>query len=69
MNNCRCGAESRLPTHGGVIDIIYHIVKNAVWTNKGRLCKAYPCSLHIVNLDNLQLEIENFVAEKQIPSF
>ncbi len=50
-------------THGGVINIVYHIVMNIAWTNKNRPFKVSNCSLHILNLDNMRFEVENFVTE------
>lgn len=64
---CRRNRNERkniiVTTHGGVINIIYYIVMNMVWTNKSPSFKTSHCSLHILNLDNMQFEVENFVAE------
>ena len=46
-------------THGGVINIIYHLVKGIEWKNKGRTFKAANCSVHILNMDTMKFEIEN----------
>ncbi len=46
-------------THGGVINIIYHLVKGIEWKNKGRAFEAANCSIHILNMDIMKFEIEN----------
>ncbi|MBD5526302.1 MAG: histidine phosphatase family protein [Lachnospiraceae bacterium] len=46
-------------THGGVINIIYHLVKGIEWKNKGHTFKADNCSVHILNMDTMKFEIEN----------
>ncbi len=44
-------------THGGVINIIYHLVKGIEWKNKGCAFKADNCSIHILNMDTMKFEI------------
>ena len=51
-------------THGGVIDIIYHLVKGIEWKNKGRVFKAANCSIHILNMDTMKFEIENRIYQQ-----
>lgn len=46
-------------THSGVINIIYHIVKNIEWSNKTKPFKVSNCSIHILNVDSMNFEIEN----------
>ena len=48
-------------THGGVINIIYHIVRNIEWSNKGRSFNISNCSVHVLNTDTKEFEIENRV--------
>ena len=47
-------------THGGVINIIYHLVKKIEWSNKNRAFKADNCSIHMLNMDTMKFEIENY---------
>lgn len=47
-------------THGGVINIIYHLVNGIEWTNKSRPFKAANGSIHVLNVDTMKFEIENF---------
>ena len=46
-------------THGGVINVIYHLVKGIAWSNKGSAFKAANCSIHILNMDTMEFEVEN----------
>ena len=46
-------------THGGVINVIYHLVRGTEWSNKNPACKAANCSIHILNMDTMQFEAEN----------
>lgn len=46
-------------THSGVINIIYHIVKNIEWSNKSSSLKISNCSIHILNTGTMMFEIEN----------
>lgn len=45
--NDEIGKNVMLVTHGGVIDIIYHIIKGVEWTNKcAALCKMTTTGIH-----------------------
>lgn len=46
-------------THSGVINIIYHIVKSIEWSNKSCSFKIANCSVHVLNVDTMEFEIEN----------
>ena len=46
-------------THGGVINVLYHLAKEIPWSNKGQSFKAANCSIHILNLETMQFECEN----------
>ena len=48
-------------THGGVINVVYYLAKGIEWDNKGRVFKAGNCSVHILNMDTMEFEIENKV--------
>lgn len=48
-------------THGGVINIIYHIVRKIEWSNKGRSFKVSNCSIQVLNTDIKEFEVENKV--------
>ena len=49
-------------THGGVINIIYYLVKGMEWSNKSRTFKTANCSMHILNMDTMKFEVENMTA-------
>jgi broad specificity phosphatase PhoE len=46
-------------THGGVINVVYHLVKGIEWNNKSRMFKADNCSIHVLNMDTMEFEVEN----------
>ncbi len=48
-------------THAGVIKIIYHLVNKIPWNNKEKIFKCSNCSIHVLNLDKMMFEKENFV--------
>ena len=54
-------------THGGVINIIYHLVNKIEWTNKSNLFHVKHCSISLLNTKTLVFEVENqtdFLKEK-----
>lgn len=46
-------------THSGVINIIYHIIDRIEWSNKSKAYKVANCSIHILNVNTMQFEVEN----------
>ena len=46
-------------THSGVINVVYHIVKNVNWSNKSPFFKISNCGIHILDTNSMKLEIEN----------
>jgi len=44
-------------THGGVINIIYHLIKDIEWTNKNESFKFQNASIHKVELDKYKMKI------------
>ena len=59
-SNCRnIKGNILIVTHGGVINIIYHLVKGMEWNNKNPAFKAGNCSIHILNMDTMKFDIEN----------
>lgn len=46
-------------THGGVINIIYHLVKCIEWNNKRKSYPVSNCSIHVLNIETLKFETEN----------
>ena len=66
--NCRdVKGNVLVVTHGGVINVIYHLVKGIEWNNKSRMFKAGNCSIHVLNMDTMEFEVENktdFISSK-----
>lgn len=49
MNNGKIGPNVMLVTHGGVINIIYHIINGLKWSNKcATLCKLSNTGIHTI---------------------
>ncbi len=48
-------------THGGVIKILYHLVKGLEWTNKSNTVSTGKCSIHVLNVDTMTFEVENLI--------
>lgn len=48
-------------THGGVINIIYYLVKELEWTNKKQQFPIDTCSIHVLNVDSMTFEVVNKV--------
>ena len=46
-------------THGGVISVIYYIVKGLEWSNKLKSFKIDNCSIHILDLNTMKIDVEN----------
>ncbi len=46
-------------THGGVINILYHLVKGLEWTNKTASFPTKNCSIHVLNCRTMEFEAEN----------
>ncbi len=59
-----CENDILVVTHGGVINIIYYLVKELEWTNKKPQFPIDKCSIHVLNVDNMEFELENKVVWK-----
>lgn len=46
-------------THGGVINIIYHLVNGIEWNNRSSAFNTASCSIHVLNMDTMKFEVEN----------
>lgn len=46
-------------THGGVINIIYHLVNGIEWNNQSHIYKVANCSVHVLDMDTMKFEVEN----------
>lgn len=48
-----------LVTHGGVINIIYHLARGIEWSNNRPAFPAANCGVHVLNMDSMEFEEEN----------
>ena len=56
--NCRNrNGNVLVVTHGGVINVIYHLVKGIEWSNNGQVFKVGNCSMHILDLETMEFEV------------
>ncbi len=55
------GGDWLVVTHGGVINLIYHLVKALEWTNKKPHVPIDKCSIHVLNAATMAFEVENKV--------
>ena len=46
-------------THGGVINIIYHLVKHMEWSNVKKSVPVGNCSVHVLDVERMEFEVEN----------
>lgn len=46
-------------THGGVINIIYHLVKGLEWSNTKKSVPVGNCSIHVLDVERMEFEVEN----------
>ena len=46
-------------THGGVINVVYHLAKGLNWSNRTLVFPFGHCSIHILNPDTMEFEEEN----------
>ncbi len=58
-NDQEAGKDVVVVTHGGVIKIIYHLVRGLEWTNKSNTVPTGKCSIHVLNTDTMRFEVEN----------
>lgn len=50
-------------THGGVINIIYHLIEEIEWSNKNKIFKSGNTSIHKVELDEgkMKITLSNYI--------
>ena len=58
-NRQNANGNALIVTHGGVINIIYHLVNNIEWSNKKQTYKASNCSIHVLDMEEKLFEVEN----------
>lgn len=59
-SNCRnIKGNILIVTPDGVINVVYHLIKGIEWNNKNPAFKAGNCSIHILNMDTMEFDVEN----------
>lgn len=48
-------------THGGVINVVYHLVRNIKWSNAGKPVPIANCSVHVLNVERMEICEKNIV--------
>ena len=60
--SCReANGDILVVTHGGVINVIYHLVTHKPWNNRTKAYKTANCGIHVLNMDTMTFETENKV--------
>lgn len=57
--NRNTGVNVLIVTHGGVINIIYHLVNGIEWNNHSLLFRTSNCGVHILDVETMNFEVEN----------
>lgn len=47
-------------THGGVINVVYHLVKNLEWSNAIKSIPVENCSVHVLDVERMEIWEEVF---------
>lgn len=56
LNACKdAGGNVLVVTHGGVINIIYHLVKGMEWSNAKKPVPVGNCSMHVLDVDRMEI--------------
>ena len=42
-------------THGGVINVVYHLVRNTEWSNTKKPVRVGNCSVHVLDVDRMEI--------------
>lgn len=48
-------------THGGVINIVYHLIKHMEWSNAKKSVPVGNCSIHVLDTEKMEIYEENRV--------
>ena len=56
LNECKDEEGNVLVvTHGGVINIVYHLVKNMEWSNTKKSVPVGNCSMHVLDVERMEI--------------
>ena len=50
-------------THGGVINVVYHLVRNLEWSNTKKSVSVGNCSVHVLDVERMEI-CEEFMKEE-----
>ena len=50
-------------THGGVINVVYHLVRNMEWSNKNKPVPVANCSVHVLDVGRMEIWEEKIESE------
>lgn len=50
-------------THGGVINVVYHLVGNMEWSNAKKSISVGNCSVHVLDVERMEIGEENMFEE------
>lgn len=53
---CDFDGNVAIVTHHGVINIIYHVIRNVYWNNKNKPITIKNCSIHILDIDKKEIK-------------
>lgn len=42
-------------THGGVINVVYHLVRNMEWSNRNKPVSVTNCSVHVLDTERMEI--------------
>jgi len=42
-------------THGGVINVVYHLVRNMEWSNRSKSVPVANCSVHVLDTERMEI--------------
>lgn len=42
-------------THGGVINVVYHLVRNMEWSNRSKSVSVANCSVHVLDTERMEI--------------
>ena len=42
-------------THGGVINVVYHLVRNMEWSNRKKPVPVANCSVHVLDVERMEM--------------
>lgn len=49
------GGNVLVITHGGVINVVYHLVRNMEWSNRKKPVPVANCSVHVLDVERMEM--------------